>query len=165
MLAKQKKQNSIIIRTSRIFGVLLVLLWALSVNGQAQTAQKKAHLPILQDYKGIKIGMTAADVRAKLGKAQSDDKDGFLYVFGEEETAQILLDNEQKVKTVSVMYDGANLKAPKFEDIFGKEVTPEKQDSGAVYKMVKYADAGYWVSFNRAAGDKSMTILVMQKIQ
>jgi hypothetical protein len=165
MLAKQKKQNSIIVSASKIFGVLLVLLWALSINAQAQTGQKKANLPILQEYKGIKIGMTAADVRAKLGKAQSDDKDGFLYVFGDEETAQILLDNEQKVKTVSVMYESGNLKAPKFEDIFGKEVAPEKQDGGAVYKMIKYADAGYWVSYNRAAGDKAMTILVMQKIQ
>ena len=164
MLAKQKNQNSIIVSILRASWFLLLLLVLLLISGQAQTNGKKAESPILQDYKGIKIGMTAADVRAKLGKAQSDDKDGFLYVFSDEETAQIMVDGEQKVRTVSVMYSSDNPKPPKFEDVFGKTAQPEPQTGGSIYKLVKYPEAGYWVSYNRMAGDKPTIMVIMQKL-
>lgn len=164
MFAKQKNQNSIIVSALRVSWVLLLLLWALAGSGQAQTDAKKAHLPILQEYKGVKIGMMAADVRAKLGKAQSDDKDGLFYVFSDDESAQILIDAQQKVRCVSVMYSGENLKPLSFEEVFGKNVEPEKKPDGALYKLVKYTEAGYWVSYNRMPGDKATVIVVMQKM-
>lgn len=163
MLLKQTNQNLIIVSGLRGFGLLFLLLGAFIVNVQAQVDAKKAHLPVLQDYRGIKIGMAASDVRAKLGKAQSDDKDGFLYVFSDDESAQILVDGEQKVRTISVMFGGDNPKPIKCEDIFGKNVEAEKQANGALYKLVKYTEAGYWVSYSRMAGDKPSVMMVMQK--
>ena len=164
MLAKQKNQNSIIISLFKVFCLLSLVLLALTTSSRAQTSAKKA-TPIFLDYKGVKIGMKADEVRAKLGKAKSDDKDGFLYTVSDVETVQIILDAEQKVRTISIMFDGENQNPMKFEDVFGKSVEPEKQANGTIYKMVNYPDSGYWVSYNRMAGDKAMTIVVVQKIQ
>ena len=164
MLAKQKNQNSLTVRRWRVFWVLPLLLGVLAAGVQAQTNSKKAALPVWQEYKGIKIGLTADEVRAKLGKAQSDDKDGFLYVFPEDESAQILVGADQKVRTISVMYGSECLKAPKFEDIFGTAVHPEPQTGGAINKLIKYTEAGYWVSYNRLAGDKPSVMVIMQKL-
>lgn len=164
MSAKQINRNSITVSFFRISCLLFSVLWLLAAIAPAQIAPKKTRLPVLQDYKGIKIGMTASEVREKLGKAQSDDKDGFLYVFSDDESAQILVDGDQKVRTLSIMYGGDNQKPMKFEEIFGKDVEPEKQAGGAIYKLVKYEQAGYWISYNRMAGDKPTTILVIQKM-
>jgi outer membrane protein assembly factor BamE (lipoprotein component of BamABCDE complex) len=164
MLAKQNDQNSITVSFIKISWILILLLWALVSGVQAQTAAKKTNLPFLQDYKGVKIGMTAAEVREKLGKPASEDKEGLLYVFDNDtETTQIIIDAEQKVRTVSVMFTGDNLKPLMFEQVFGKTVQPEAQPNGAITKLVKYADAGCWVSYNRMAGDKPTIMVVMQK--
>jgi hypothetical protein len=163
MLAKQKNQRSITASLFRVSCVLVLLLWILAGSSYAQSDSKKA-LPFFQDYKGVKIGMKADEVRSKLGKAKTEDKDGFMYTFSDYETVQIILDGEQKVRTVSIMYDADYQKPLKFEDVFGKSVEPEKQEGGSIYKLVSYPDSGYWVSYNRMAGDKAMTIVVMQKL-
>lgn len=163
MLARRKNQNSIIASLFKSCGLLFLLLLLSAVSSQAQTSAKKA-APVLIDYKGVKIGMTADDVRTKLGKAKSDDKDGFFYNISDLETVQILLDAQQKVRAISIMYDGENQNPMKFEEVFGKTAAPEKQDGGAIYKLISYPDSGYWVSYNRMAGEKPMTIVVMQKM-
>lgn len=160
MTAKQFNQHSI----TRFSWILLFLFGALVLSAQAQTNSKKTDLPLLQDYKGVKLGMTADEVRQKLGAAQSEDKDGFLYVFDGDETAQILLNPAKKVKTISVMYGSDNPKPPMFADIFGKSAEPEKRENGGLYKLVQYQDAGYWISYNRMSGDKPATVVVIQKM-
>ena len=163
MSARQKNQNSIINSFFKLSCLFFLLLWVVIGSAQAQTGSKKI-TPVFLDYKGIKIGMPADDVRARLGKAKSDDKDGLFYTISEIETVQIIFDAQQKVRTMSIMFDGENLNPLKFEDVFGKSVEPEKQAGGSIYKLISYPDAGYWVSYNRMAGDKPMTVVVMQKI-
>ena len=163
MLAKQKNRNSIAASLFKVCCSLLLVLWVMTGSSQAQTDSKKA-TPVLQDYKGVKIGMKVDEVREKLGKAKNEDKDGLVYTFSDYETVQIVLDGEQKVRTISIMYDADFQKPLKFEDVFGKSVEPEKQAGGAIYKLISYPDSGYWVSYNRMAGEKAMTIVVMQKL-
>jgi hypothetical protein len=163
MLVKQKNRNSIRASFFKLSCFLFLLLWVLSGISQAQANSKKA-TPFFHDYKGIKIGMKADEVRAKLGAAKSDDKDGLFYTISDLETVQIILDGEEKVRAVSIMFDGENLNPLKFEDVFGKNTQPEKQAGGSIYKLISYPDSGYWVSYNRMAGDKPMTVVVMQKM-
>src|SRR5436853_7019470 len=134
MLAKKKNQYSINILTLRFSWILVLVLWALTGAGQAQTDSKKL-MPVLQEYKGVKIGMTAKEVQDKLGKAKSEDKEGLFYVFSDDETATIIVDAAQKVRAVSVMYGGDNPKPLKFEDVFGKSIQPEQQAGGMLYKL------------------------------
>jgi hypothetical protein len=45
--------------------------------------------PLYSDYKGVRIGMTAAEARAKLGLPALKEDDQDFYVFSDKETAQL----------------------------------------------------------------------------
>ena len=152
-------QNSKLKTVLKLVCFLSLLLFLSIISGQAQTKDQ----PIMKDYRGVKIGMAADEVREKLGSAKSEDKDGFFYVFSETETAQIMLDGEKKVSVISIDYSGEHQNPPKFEDVFGKSVKADAQSNGAVYKMVRYPDAGFWVAYSRLAGDKPMVSITINK--
>jgi len=162
MLTKTKNIHSLSVAPVRIIIFLLIffLLFVLSVR--SQNADKK-NLPAWQSYKGVSIGMSAAQVREKLGAAKSEDADGFFYVFSETENAQILLDAGKTVRTISVVFAAEHPGAPAFADVFGKTAVAEPKPDGSIFKMMRYEDAGYWVSYNRQAGEKAMIIVMIQK--
>jgi hypothetical protein len=167
MLIKINKRRSI----AYLFGcfVLPVMIGLLFVNATAQNTEFKKIssqivLPVWQNYKGVGIGLTAADVHAELGDPKSEDADDIFYVISETETVQILLDGDKKVRTVSVIFSPDHPKAPKYADVFDKNTVVEPKADGSIYKMVRYDDAGYWVSYNRMAGEKAMVIVTIQKL-
>ena len=163
MLTKTKKINSISVSPVRIIVFLLLISGVFLTGAHAQNASKKI-LPIWQNYKGVAIGMTADEVRTKLGAPKSEDADGFFYIFSDTENAQVLLDKDKKVRTVSVVFTADNNAPPKFADVFGNTAQPEAKPDGSIFKMVKYADGGYWVSYSRMAGEKAMVIVMIQKM-
>ncbi|MEP7213597.1 MAG: hypothetical protein ABI791_10995 [Acidobacteriota bacterium] len=118
--------------------------------------------PVYSGYKGVTIGMSTEQVRAKLGKARDTSDTEDYFVFSDNETAQVLYDNEKTAKVISVNYIGANPSAPQPKAVFGAD-TDAKPD-GSVFKMVRYPKAGYWVSYNRTAGENAMIIVTMQKL-
>ena len=175
-----EKTRNVDWRTSlpvQIAFISLLLFWILAVNGHGQTTDNVAQsdapkaatennkavlMPVLTNYKEIKIGMAADEVKERLGKAKVEDKDGFYYEISDDESAQILLDADKKVRFISVMYSGEN--SPKFEDVFGKETAVETQPDGRIYKLIRYPEAGYWVAYSRTAGDKPTVTVTMQKL-
>jgi hypothetical protein len=38
----------------------------------------------------------------------------------------------------------------------------EGKPDGALYKLVQYPQAGYWVAYSRTDGDEPLTIITMQ---
>ena len=163
MLTRTNKNYSTGLSPVRISVFLLLIGCVFVLTANAQTPDKK-NLPVWQNYKGVGIGMTADEVRQKLGAAKSEDADGFFYIFSDTENAQVLLDKDKKVRTVSVVFTADNTAAPKFADVFGKTAELEAKPDGSIYKMVKYTDAGYWVSYSRMAGEKAMVIVMIQKM-
>src|SRR6185295_6556473 len=93
-------------RLFSFLGLAASLLLAF-ISLSAQTARKAAapaheeELAAFKDYRGVQLGMTADEVRKKLGspKDKSDAQDFF--VFNENETAQIVYDDAHKVVTIS----------------------------------------------------------------
>jgi hypothetical protein len=153
-----------------LFGMIIPALGQTAGNTQTaaiQTVDKKSEVPILMpvltEYKGIKIGTSAEEVRDKLGKAKIDDKDGFFYDW-DEEIVQIRLDAEKKVLLVAVTYSDENKNSPKFADVFGAETPVPAQPDGSIYQLVRYPEAGYWVSYSRTAGEKPRVTVMMQKL-
>ena len=132
-----------------------------------QIADKKSEtpvlMPVLVDYKGIKIGTTADEVRDKLGKAEIDDKDGFFYR-EDDEMVQIRLDADKKVRFVAFTFLNNNKNALKFADVFGAGTPEVAQPDGSVYNLVRYPEAGYWVAYSRTAGEKPTVTVTMQKL-
>lgn len=163
MLTRTQKNYSISVSPVRIVVFLLIFFSLFVISARAQTNGKKT-LPVWQSYKGVVIGMTADEVRSKLGSPKSEDAEGYFYVFSDSENAQFLLDTEKKVRTISVVYAAENMSAPKFADVFGNTAALEPKPDGSIYKMVKYTDGGFWVSYNRMAGEKAMVIVMIQKM-
>lgn len=115
------------------------------------------------EYRGVQLGMTADEVRKKLGdpKEKGDEQD--FYIFSESETAQFLYDKTRKVTTISADFMTVGNKTPTAKDVFGADV--EAKADGSIYKMVRYTKAGYWISFNRTSGASPMTTVTLQRIQ
>lgn len=175
----ESSRTAAIIQTS----LVVVLLFWLATAAFGQTTETKPNkmttrtemqktetpkavmMPVLQNYKDVKIGMTADDVRDKLGKAKIDNKDGFYYQINDAEMAQIRLDKDKKVRLISITYTSDNENTPKFEDVFGTDVKAEPGANGKIYKLVNYRVAGYWVAYSRTAGDKPTVTVTMQKMR
>jgi hypothetical protein len=160
-----RSAGSIVFRL--IVGTAGLLIAFSSVS--AQTVKKVA-LPsgdedsgLFHDYRGVQLGMTAEEVRKKLGdpKDKSDEQDFF--IFNETETAQIVYDKTRKVVTISADFLTAGEKVPTAKQVFGGDV--ESKADGSVYKMVRFPKAGYWLSYNRTGGNSPLTTVTLQKIQ
>ena len=123
--------------------------------------------PVLTDYKGVKIGASVDEVKELLDeKPKSDDGNSLLYVFSDGEMAQIVLDEDKKVRLIAVTYTGKEAHAPTYESVFGASVPVKEMADGRVYNMVSYPDAGYWVAYSSSAPGKDdrMIAVTMQKI-
>jgi hypothetical protein len=162
MLTRTNKIYSFSASPARI-AVFLLIFFLFVISANAQINGKK-NLPVWQSYKGVTIGMTADQVREKLGAPKSEDADGFFYMFSDTENAQILLDAGKKVRCISTVFTAEHPASPAFADVFGKGEELTARPDGSIYKMVKYMDAGYWVSYNRMAGDKALVIVMIQKM-
>lgn len=133
---------------------------AKATGDRSATKDTPANVPLLKDYRGVRIGMSVEEVRAKLDKLKEGDHQDIL-VFSEKESAQIFYDGENKVKAISVDYFSLR-DAPSPESILGTSVQP--RPDGSAYQLKRYPDAGYWVSYNRTAGDKPLISITMQRL-
>jgi hypothetical protein len=168
------------IRSTLLLLPAIVLMLAVSIaNGQqtisSPSAQEEvatvvnspmskaatSNVPVLTDYRGVKIGMTAEQVRAKLDGLKKDEGQDFL-VFSERESAQIYYDDAGKVTAISIDYFGENSNAPSPEAVLGAAL--HAKADGSMYQLNRYPEAGYWVSYNRTAGDKPIITITMQKM-
>jgi hypothetical protein len=158
-----------------LLAVAIFALGALiSVNPQrvkpvSATAQKAGTLlpagdqPLLREFRGVALGMTAQEVRRTLGEPadKSDEQD--FYNFSETESAQIFYDASGSVRAVSAHFSGASAtSAPTPKTLFGEDAPPKAD--GSVFKLVRYSRAGCWVSYSRTAGDQPLVTVSMQKI-
>jgi hypothetical protein len=149
--------------------VLVLIIWGSFTGAMAQdkrfanqsTAQITAE-PLFREYKGIRIGMTADEVRAKLGDPKELSNAQFFYVLSDKETVQIFFDQLSKVKAISIDFIGQASGAPGCSAVVGIQVQP--MPDGSVYKLVRYPKAGYWVSYNRTAGDLPIITITIQKM-
>jgi outer membrane protein assembly factor BamE (lipoprotein component of BamABCDE complex) len=156
---------------SRIFTLviaaagLLIAFSSASAQTRKGTAQPSGdeESVLFHDYRGVQLGMTADEVRKKLGdpKDKGDEQDFF--IFNESETAQIVYDKTRKVITISADFMTAGASVPTAKQVFGSEI--EAKTDGSVYRMVRFTKAGYWLSYNRTSGASPLTTVTLQKIQ
>jgi outer membrane protein assembly factor BamE (lipoprotein component of BamABCDE complex) len=149
-----------------VMSTILGSAW--SGNAQAQTSRagvKAATVvtqqPLYTEYKGVRLGMTAEEVRTKLGNPAFLDKELGYFVFSETETVQVAYDSAGKVKTISVDYlNGTG--APEPKAVVGAEL--EAKENGTRYKVVYYENLGFWVSYSRTAGPVIIVTITVQKM-
>jgi hypothetical protein len=123
-------------------------------------AAKTVVEPLYREYKGIQIGMSAKDVRAKLGKPEEKSDAMDFYVFSDKERARVYY-QDGKASAIIATYMGNDSGAPAPVAVIGTDITPKPD--GSLYQMKTYPQAGYWVAYSRTAGDSPMVIITMQK--
>ena len=105
--------------------------------------------------------MTADEVRSKLDNVKKGNAQDFV-TLSDHESAQIYYDDNGKVTAISIDYFGDNNGAPTPEAVLG--TTIQAKPDGSMYQLNRYREAGYWVSYNRTAGDKPIITITMQKM-
>jgi hypothetical protein len=123
-------------------------------------AAKSAVEPLYKEYKGVMLGMSAGDVRAKLGKPQEKSDVMDFYVFNDRERARVYY-TDGKATAVIATYIGKDAAAPAPAAVLGSEI--EAKPDGSMYQMTQYPQAGYWVAYSRTGGDSPMVMITMQK--
>lgn len=135
-------------------GVILLLLLGAIASGQTKTEAMKVakgnsqiQQPLYREYRGVRLGMSAAETRAKLGEPamMSDEQD--FYVLSANETTQIVY-TEQKVVTISTDYAGG-VGAPDYKSVVGEDLV--LRPDGSMFRMVLYNSERFWVSYNKSA--------------
>jgi hypothetical protein len=127
---------------------------------KATTPAAAPAAPLYGEYRGVKLGMTADEVRAKLGKAEEKSDAMDFYVFSNTERARVYYQGG-KASAIIATYIGRDAQAPAPAAVLGEEI--EAKADGSMYKMTMYPQAGYWVAYSRTAGDSPMVIITMQK--
>lgn len=136
--------------------ILAVLLATVSVvNGQTP-----ANAPLFKDYHGVSIGMSADEVRGKLDRIKKGDSQDY-FAISDQESAQIYYNDKGHVSAISIDYFGGN-SVPTPESVLGVGI--QAKADGSMYQLNRYPQAGYWVSYNRTAGDKPIVTITMQKM-
>jgi outer membrane protein assembly factor BamE (lipoprotein component of BamABCDE complex) len=151
--------------------ILIAALFALgmSFGTYANTQTVKATIkpnaetqqPRFTEYRGVKLGMTADEARAKLGTPSMKYSDQDFYMVSDNETAQIIYDAGHKVIAISVDYLGG-VGAPDYKTVVGAELQPTA--NGSLYRVVRYESLGYWVSYHRSQGAVQTVTVTIQKI-
>ena len=150
----EKRRTRIVEILFFAIGVILLLLLGAIASGQTKTEAMKVvrghsqvQQPLYREYRGVRLGMTAAEARAKLGEPamKSDEQD--FYIFSANETAQLVY-VEQKVVTISTDYMGG-VGAPDYKNVVGEDLL-QKPD-GSLFRMVLYDSERFWVSYYKSA--------------
>lgn len=157
-------------KPSFFLGLISALVITMSVGSLAASAQTpkatNAHAaaiqqPLYSDYKGVRVGMTAEEVRAKLGKPTLPADDQDYYIISQTETAQIAYDAAHKAYAISVDFiDGIG--APDYKAVVGPGI--ETRPDGSMHKLVTYDSLGFWVSYHRSVGGVTTVSITIQKI-
>jgi hypothetical protein len=148
---------------------LLVVISLTTIGlSSAQTTRTRPNAapdeePILHDYKGVKIGWIADEVRKKLGSPANKGEEQDFYVFGDKETCQVLYDKAtNQVTAISVDFMSGAREVLTPQQVFGVDF--DSKPDGSKHKLVRYPKAGYWVSYSRTAGDTPIITVTIQKL-
>jgi hypothetical protein len=162
------------ISLTKLIKFVLVLatqaLLASSLSSATAQAQRRAtaqngdeETPVFREYRGVQIGMAADEARKKLGGAKDKSDDQDFFVINDKETAQVVYDKAHKVSAISVDYLSGAADVPTPRAVVGSDIQPKPD--GSLNKLVRYQKAGFWVCYNKTAGDSPMISVTIQKIE
>lgn len=170
MPSRGSQYQEVLLKMKRYISALIVItMTGFIVSASAQTQKARAaavdasvaQQPLYSEYKGVKLGMTAVEVRAKLGNPVLKDDELDYFVFSDNLSAQVAYDSAHKAKAISVDYAGG-VNAPDYRTVVGPELITRAD--GSVYGVVRYESLGFWVSYNRTAGPVVIVTITIQKI-
>ena len=168
--SKKMLHASLLIFSYLVACCVLVLVWIVSAAAQSQIPAKKmakafsdkVEQQLYREYRGVTLGMTMQETRAKLGEPASKADDQDFYVLSPNETAQVVYDSAQKVKTISTDYTNG-MGAPDYRTVVGPDL--QQRPDGSAHKIVFHEKEGFWVSYNKSAGAVVVVTVTLQVIR
>ena len=119
--------------------------------------------PVFQEYRGVKLGWLADEVRKKLGNPANKSDEQDYYIFNDNERAQVFYDKAtRQVTAISVDFSSGAREVLTPQQVFGADF--EANADGSKSKLVRYPKAGCWVSYNRTKGDNPIISITIQKL-
>ena len=118
--------------------------------------------PLFGEFKGVRIGMTADEARKKLGSPHDKGDDVDIFVFNDNQGAQVYYDKAKTVMAISIDFSNGASDIPLPKAVVGGE--PDARADGSAFRMVRYPKAGYWISYSKTAGTSPTITITMQKI-
>jgi hypothetical protein len=113
----------------------------------------------MRDYRGVKLGMKAEEVRAAMGKAELSQPDKDRFVIKGDDRLTVYYDNGA-VKAIQLyIVDPQN--APAWADVVGDAEIIE-MESGAKRARRDVAEEGFWVSMYQSK-DGAMTTVTISR--
>jgi len=103
------------------------------------------------------------EARKKLGNPRDKGDDQDFYVFNDTQAVQVFYDKSGAVSAISIDYMNGATGIPTAKEVLGTDA--DAKPDGALYKMIRYPKAGYWVSYSRTAGSSPTTTITIQKIE
>lgn len=128
----------------------------------ASTSFAIAFDAVIKEYRGVFLGTEREQVRQKLGGPKDEFPAEDIFEISENESVRVFYDDSKKVKAIVVTYSGKIDGAPKPNDVIGEGV--EARPDGGMYKMVRFEDKGFWVSYVKVAGDNPSVIITVQSM-
>jgi hypothetical protein len=97
-----------------------------AVQPAGETVAPKAVVePLLREYRGVQIGMSAADVRAKLGNLEEKSDEMDFFVFSDKERARVYY-QDGKANAIIATYMGKDNDAPTPRAVLGTTSKPSR---------------------------------------
>ena len=131
------------------------------ISTRKTAGSAKIESPKFTEYRGVRIGMSADEARRKLGNPKEKTKNQDFFVFSDNESAQVYYDEQRKVYAISIDFKGRG-NAPAPQEIFGQEIVAKPD--GSIYHMQHYQHVGFWLAYNRMAGDSPLITVTMQRL-
>jgi len=118
--------------------------------------------PTFNDYKGVRVGLSAVEVAAKLGEPAVKDENEEVFLISDFEMVQVLYDKTGGVSAISVTYSAEHPNPPTALAVLGEDVAADAD--GRIYKLTRYPDLGYWMAYSRTAGEAPVVSVTMNKM-
>lgn len=144
----------------------LLALFALAFHLNAQPPNQERSIPtapeaakVMREYRGVKLGLKAVDVRAVIGKPQNTREGREEYKLGGDDLMTIHYENGA-VKVIQLFF--ANPKnAPEWTAVVG-DTTIEENSSGSKQARVVIGEENFWVAMFQSK-DKSITTITISR--
>ena len=147
-----------------LLAVISLMIAAGVVSGQTARKPATEDEPVFHEYRGVKIGWLADEVRKKLGNPANKSDEQDYYIFNENERAQVYYDKTtRQVTAISVDFMTGATEVITPQQVFGADF--EANADGSKSKLVRYPKAGCWVSYSRTKGDNPIVSVTIQKMQ
>ena len=123
---------------------------------QPEQAQDSQILPVLREYRGVKLELDREQVKEVMGKAAQAGKDWDEFKLGGSDLMTVRYDDKGVVKTIQLYFTDPD-HAPNWTEVVG-DAEIQKKSTGSKYARAVNVDENFWVTMFQSKSGEVTTI-------